>query len=331
MIRRAPLRFLAVTVGAWALARSAWLVPWREETPMAVPQAASSRALAQTIASAPVPYVPAGSPLEVSRVLPRAVPIERPAPVLMSSVASGAGAGAPGNSTPEGATAPQPVAVVPALAARPAAPGRWAASAYLFARSGDGPAALAPGGELGGSQAAVRVTYALAPRLALAARASMPLRDSAGAEAAVGVDFLPVPAAALRLSVERRVALGRTGRNAWSAYAAGGFYAGLGAHAELDGYGQAGVVGARRGDLFADGALRAGARLPLDAERTLVLGAGAWGAAQPGASRLDLGPRAALRLPLGDIAASLALEARLRVAGRAAPGSGVALTLAADF
>ena len=54
-------------------------------------------------------------------------------------------------------------------------------------------------------------------------------------------------------------------------------------------------------------------------------------AAQPGVERLDLGPRVALGLPLGRTAATLAAEWRVRVAGDAAPRSGLAITLAADF
>jgi hypothetical protein len=61
------------------------------------------------------------------------------------------------------------------------------------------------------------------------------------------------------------------------------------------------------------------------------IGAGAWGGAQPGASRLDAGPTLSWRLPAAR--AHLRIEAgwRFRLAGEAAPGSGPALTLLADF
>ena len=61
------------------------------------------------------------------------------------------------------------------------------------------------------------------------------------------------------------------------------------------------------------------------------MGAGAWAAAQPGLSRLDLGPQAALRLPVAGHAMTLAADWRLRAAGNAAPGSGPTLTLTTDF
>jgi hypothetical protein len=61
------------------------------------------------------------------------------------------------------------------------------------------------------------------------------------------------------------------------------------------------------------------------------VGAAAWGAAQPGAARLDLGPRAALSLPHGPATVTAAIEYRVRVAGRARPGSGAAVTLSTGF
>jgi hypothetical protein len=93
----------------------------------------------------------------------------------------------------------------------------------------------------------------------------------------------------------------------------------------LEAYGQAGVVGARSRDLFADASARA-AR-PIGGG--ISLGAGVWGAAQPGVARLDFGPSATLRLPR--LGASLSAEWRFRAAGRAQPGSGPALTLITDF
>lgn len=211
---------------------------------------------------------------------------------------------------------------------------RWGGEAALFVRPGSGSAALAAGGQLGGSQAYARLTYRLNAdgpvRFAVAARAYRPLTGKGG-EVAAGLDWHPLPAIPLRLSIERRVALDSQGRNAWSAYAAGGFYAGhLPLGAEADGYAQAGVVGVARRDAFVDGALRAGRGIDAGPDR-LVLGAGMWGAAQPGVSRLDIGPRASLTVAVANRSIVLALEDRMRIAGRARPGSGVAFTLAGAF
>jgi hypothetical protein len=130
----------------------------------------------------------------------------------------------------------------------------------------------------------------------------------------------------LRILAERRQALGSEGRNAFSLTLHGGASAvSLPAGFRLDSYAQAGVVGARSRELFADGALRA--TRPVIGG--LSLGAGAWGAAQPGVSRLDVGPSATLRMPT--LGATLSADWRFRVAGDARPGSGPALTLSTDF
>jgi hypothetical protein len=210
---------------------------------------------------------------------------------------------------------------------------RWSVSAYLFFRPGEGRPSLAGGGALGGSQAAARVTYRLKSsaetRTAVAVRAYAPLRGN-GAEAAVGLDWHPLADVPLRLSGERRIALDRAGRNAWSAYAAGGFYSEPATDLVVDGYGQAGVVGARRRDLFADGGVRVGRRLLLG-RTALVAGAGVWGAAQPGVARIDGGPRLAVTVPVEQHSIGIAAEGRFRLAGDAQPGSGAALTVSVDF
>ncbi len=77
--------------------------------------------------------------------------------------------------------------------------------------------------------------------------------------------------------------------------------------------------------------MRIGREGPLTHAVGLTLGAGAWGGAQPGTARFDLGPQAALRFPLGEAGFVLAIDWRLRVAGRARPGSGPTLTFGADF
>jgi hypothetical protein len=203
-------------------------------------------------------------------------------------------------------------------------------SAWSFLRRGEA-APLAAGGVLGGSQAGARLAYRLnddsARPLALSARLASPLRRSAGAEAAIGVDWLPSRRLPLHILVERRLKLGPEGRSAFAIT----FHGGVGdaplGPLRVDGYAQAGIVGARSRDPFADGALR----LSLPLGRGARLGGGAWAAAQPGAARLDLGPQASLRFELGGRSVAVAADWRRRVAGRAGPGSGPALTLATDF
>ena len=202
---------------------------------------------------------------------------------------------------------------------------RWSLSAWAFLRRG-GADALAPGGMLGGSQSGVRGTYRVAggaAPLALSLRLTVPVDRPRGAEAAAGLDWKPLRGLPVHVLVERRQRLGPEGRSAFGATVYGGGETRIGS-LRIDGYAQAGMVGLRRRDLFADGGVRAA--LPVG---RLRVGAGAWAAAQPGVARVDLGPHAALRLaPLN---AALSADWRFRIAGNARPGSGPAVTLAADF
>ena len=104
----------------------------------------------------------------------------------------------------------------------------------------------------------------------------------------------------------------------------------------LEAYAQAGWVGGRDATLFADGQASLTREVDLVAKATgdamhLSLGAGAWGGAQDGAHRLDLGPTMRLDVKLGEVPARVSLDWRERVEGDAAPGSGAAVTLSTRF
>ncbi|MFS0737949.1 hypothetical protein ABC347_12945 [Sphingomonas sp. 1P06PA] len=345
----APLLFVIATLALWTGGRGAWLAmglpdpagiagPPAIAEAVALPQRILADLVSPVIGERADAALPAIRSVVAARATPAALidppsmPPPPPPPDVARSddlllLASWRGAVA-SDTAPTDRLAARDGWIGPAPAA---GPGRFAASAWIFERSGAARRAIAPGGQLGGSQFGVRATMRLdrRGRLALAARLSGPRRDLGAAEAALGLDWNLVPEA--RLSVERRIALGPRGRDAWSAYAAGGFYLEPSRGSVVDGYAQAGVVGLKSLDLFADGAVRGGGKVAVGPDRTLILGGGAWGAAQPDANRLDIGPRAALALPIGPAQASLALEGRFRVAGDARPGSGLALTLASDF
>jgi hypothetical protein len=232
---------------------------------------------------------------------------------------------------PRASPSPRARVAPPGAPALPSAElSRWSASAWLFYRQGGSDAPLAPGGTLGGSQAGARFTYALRrygdSEVAVSARLYAPFDDRRAAEAAVGLDWKPLRAVPVRLLVERRQALGEHGRSAFSLTAYGGFDEARVGPLRLDAYGQAGVVGARRRDPFADGAARL--TLPVG---PLHLGGGAWAAAQPGVSRVDAGPHADLRLRVGRASVALSADWRFRLAGNARPGSGPTLTLSTGF
>ena len=230
---------------------------------------------------------------------------------------------------------PHRSAVVPDLQSVPAILARTridrlqlSAWALLRGRQGliAGPNSLAAGGQLGGSQAGARLTYNISPLLGLSLRSSSPV-GSRGGEVAGGLRITPFRAIPISLTAERRQAIGRYGggRSAFAMFLEGGLYQqpvvwGF----NLDAYLQGGIVGARRRDLFVDGA--AAFTRPLYGP--FSGGFGVWGGAQPGLYRVDAGPRLSMKVRNN---MRVHLDWRQRVAGNAAPGSGPAVTLAADF
>lgn len=211
----------------------------------------------------------------------------------------------------------------------------WSASGWVYLRGGrDAPAGIAAASQLGASQAGLRLVHGFggSGRLRAYARADIALNRLQQRELALGLAFAPAARWPVDVAVERRTALGSEGRDALAAMVTGGLSDLPLPHGfQLDAYGQVGVVGVRRRDAFADGALVVDRHIGEDAEAPLRLGALAAGAAQSGAARVDVGPRLTVRLPDVGEGGRLALDWRQRVAGKARPESGVALTLAADF
>ena len=211
----------------------------------------------------------------------------------------------------------------------------WSATSWLYLRDGSAEAfgAIGAASQLGGSQGGVRLGYGFGAtgRMRAYVRTTMAIERPQQREAAFGLVFAPLAQLPVDVAVEQRVAAGREGRTALAAMASGGVSdVALPAGFRLDAYAQAGIVGARRRDAFADGAVVIDRGLGGD-DAALRLGAFAAGAVQPGAQRVDVGPRLTLRLPDVGQGSRIALDWRQRVAGDAYPESGVALTLAADF
>ncbi|HEX8240135.1 MAG TPA: hypothetical protein VF574_10395 [Allosphingosinicella sp.] len=338
MRRSPPLRFLAIVLGGWAALRTAMIAPpWWTPPAGAAASPRPQRLARGGVAVAPKEAGPESLPESGGAAAAAATPI-RPAPPLpgghaATRLATAAGAGPErrvrGIAAVPFTALPRPP-LVPPPAAGPRAPRRWSFSAWSFVRRGDS-APLASGGLLGGSQAGARLTFRLnrdrARPLALSARLSAPLRRPAGGDAALGLDWKPIGRLPVHVLGERRQSVGGEGRSAFGLTLYGGLYDAPLGPLRVDAYAQAGVVGARSLDLFADGSLR----LSLPLGRNARAGAGAWAGGQPGVSRFDLGPQAALRLPVAGRAVTLAADWRLRVAGNARPGSGPTLTLATDF
>ncbi|WP_188237578.1 hypothetical protein [Sphingopyxis sp. LK2115] len=213
--------------------------------------------------------------------------------------------------------------------------GGWSASAWLYFRDGSGeaPRGIGASSQLGGSQGGVRIAYGFGAtgRLRAYARTTIAFQQPRQRDAAFGLAFAPIADMPVDVAIEQRVAAGRDGRTALAAMASGGVAdVRLPAGFRLDAYAQAGIVGAHRRDAFADGAVVIDRGLAGEGA-SLRFGLLAAGAAQPGAARVDVGPRLTLRLPDVGQGSRIALDWRQRVAGDALPTSGLALTLAADF
>ena len=200
-------------------------------------------------------------------------------------------------------------------------------TAWALLRGEPGPASLASGGTLGGSQAGARFAYNFSRQIALSLRTSTPVGGARGGEVAAGVRLTPMRSLPVSMTVERRQAIGDEsgGRSGFAIFFEGGVYERpMPWRFTLDGYAQAGVVGFRSRDLFADG----GFTLTRPLFGQFSAGFGMWGGVQPGIYRVDAGPRLSIRVRNN---MRVHLDWRQRLAGNAEPGSGPAVTLAGDF
>lgn len=340
--RGRPLRFLAVVVGGWIAARAYVLwpdavahlppplqriairTPAPRTPPRAMPQRLAKRA------SRPM-HAEAAPPATTRALADPAAPA--PAPLLPATRFAVPAAARPGETPPSPGYVLALLGLVRYGAAEPPAEvphaGHWSVSAWAIARGGAQRSSVATP-QLGGSQAGVRVAYALTDRVALAGRAAAAL-GTRQSDAAIGVEWRPL-AAPVRLVAEQRIAIDRARGGASLGVVGGVSEVPLAAGFRLDGYGQAGVIARDGGEGYADGAIRAGRVVAGDGRGvTLDLGLGAWGAAQRGATRLDAGPSVAAVLPLGRRRVRVSLDWRQRLAGNARPASGRAVSIGSDF
>lgn len=217
---------------------------------------------------------------------------------------------------------------------------RWSGDGWiLLRRGGNGRlgAGISPA-TYGASQIGAVARYRLALGDARAptafVRASAALQGSRQEEVALGLSVRPVPALPVVAAAEMRVTRQRGGTvtrpAAYLVTQVAPITLPHDARAEF--YAQAGYVGGAGATAFVYGQVRVDARVANIADRPVRAGVGAWGGAQEGAERLDVGPTASVSLPLGNAGgARLAVDWRLRLAGDASPRSGPALTLSAGF
>ncbi|VXC66665.1 hypothetical protein [Sphingomonas sp. AX6] len=221
------------------------------------------------------------------------------------------------------------IAAVPPLSLRRATD-RWQASTWLVIRGG----AAAGTRQLGGSQAGLVVRHTLTDRIGGYARATAPL-SGIGSELALGMDLRPGDAP-VRLIAEHRFGLdGIEGGPAVGAVAGIGPQPAVAARPDIgvdvEAYGQAGVIWRTRAEPYGDGFVRVSRNVADERGAKLDIGVGAWAAAQRDVQRVDIGPSVGVRMPVGSRQLRASIDWRERVAGDVRPGSGMALTLAADF
>lgn len=311
------------------------------QAPQVVPAAPlPAPSLAPPPVSAPEPVTQAPSPAAEEQVPPR---IAAGHVLLFAAGVSAL------PMPPEALAANPPSAPAPPVPYLPAARQqalRWSADGWLLWREGGNgfnlpgaglPGASLPSGAYGSSQAGFVVRYRLFPdsalRPTLYLRASSGLYHPRGEEAAAGLEIRPLPRVPVSAMAEARVTRTMTGQEVRPAVALvtelPPARLPLGLRGEA--YAQAGWVGGKDHTPFIDGQVRIDAPVAKAGKLELRIGAGAWGGAQRGAERIDVGPSASLDLPVGAGRTRLSADYRFRVAGDAAPGSGAAITFSAGF
>ena len=215
----------------------------------------------------------------------------------------------------------------------------WRIDSWLLLREG-GTSALTGGARpasYGASQAGAVIAYRLSPSSrhdpAIYARASKALVTAGESEAALGVRAKPVGGLPVTVHAELRVTeyAGRVKLRPASFVSTGIDDVRIPLGLEASGYAQAGYVAGDFATAFADGRIDLTRDVEDNDSISLNAGAGAWGGAQRGATRVDIGPTLKLDFGLGDGRARVAADYRIRVAGNAEPSSGAAITLSAGF
>ncbi|WFL78097.1 hypothetical protein P7228_03225 [Altererythrobacter arenosus] len=216
---------------------------------------------------------------------------------------------------------------------------RWSLDAWVFWREGS-KAALASAGRIpsyGASQTAGVLRYRLAPASKHDPRgyfrAYRALVEGGEGELALGLSARPIGAIPVRAHAEVRAT--RFDRD-WEARPAAFATTELAPvvltrSLRAETYLQGGFVGGRNSTPFADGQVHVIGDVVESETARFSLGAAAWGGAQDGTERLDVGPSLRLDLTIGEAPARFSLDWRERIAGDAMPDSGVALTLSTRF
>ena len=215
--------------------------------------------------------------------------------------------------------------------------GRWSMDAWALWRENDNSPLLSGRPSYGRSQAGAVVRLALAPSSRHAPqaflRASAALAGAREEEGAIGISARPLPFVPVRLAGEARLRATAGGTDTRIAAFAVSEIPPLALPLGITGevYIQGGYVTGRNATAFADGQARMTRDLAAGERFRLSAGGGAWGGAQEGSGRIDIGPTASLSISAGGVFARVSADYRFRVRGAAEPASGPALTISAGF
>ncbi len=294
--------------------------------------------------------VPNIAPVALPPLLARPLPPRPAAPPIAPRSFPAAVIPEPSPQSPPRRADPPPPAAIPFGAVPPEARAgrRWSADGWMLWRGkGEAGAALVGGGTYGASQAGAVLRYRIAPASRFDPRAYLrvttTLTGNREVESAAGLAVRPIAALpvdvmvegrALRFFGDERLRPSETRLRPAALAVIGPPALALPVGARAEAYAQLGYVGGEGASAFADGQLRMVRDFdPLGSDRVrLEAGLGAWGGAQKGVSRVDLGPTAALRFPIGQrVFGRAGVDWRQRVHGEAEPGSGPVVTLSAGF
>ena len=199
-----------------------------------------------------------------------------------------------------------------------------------------GTGATISNGQYGGSQIGAILSYPIFtkpdPDMLVYGRLGAALTPLAQEELAFGVRIQPFDDLPISIHAEKRFRADSGSDRGTAFYAAGG--TGPDRIVEklaLETYAQAGYVLGDDETYFFDGFATLQRPILESDRKKLSVGTGAWVGGQRNIARLDLGPRADFRIPLGKKSARIAVDWRVRVAGDARPRSGMAITLSTSF
>ena len=361
--RGGPLVMLALLLSGWCGARVMW---WEDPFAAATHAKAQAPALAEAAllpALLPATALPMLVPVDAAVIFRATGPSPEPRARFagIGGLAQTAPAGV-GNSDPAPPGAPRahpaerpergsallppppPFLAAPLAAPRTTPQNRWSLDSWAFWRQGSASTPVSQGRVpiYGASQAGAVLQYRFAPSSRhdprLYARAYRALVRRGESEGALGASLRPLGGLPLRLAGEVRYTDAAFFNDVRPAAYAVTELAPLRLPfgTALEAYGQAGWVGGPGETAFADGQASVTRELPALGRATgdrlrLSLGAGAWGGAQRDAERVDVGPTLRLDTRIGQVPARVSVDWRLRVAGDASPGAGVAATVSAGF